>query len=71
MNTEENDVLGFRANGTPIRKAKPGFLTTAAFIMCSHCNKAISSSGGPSYGAICISCAGCNHSQEPEEESFE
>lgn len=57
MNTEENPILGYRADGSPIRAAKRGQLTTRAFIHCSKCGSAICSHGGPSFGAFCVECA--------------
>ncbi len=40
----------------PIQDGQRGFITTAAFLLCSSCNTAISSSGGPGYRSYCPSC---------------
>ena len=40
----------------PIYAPRPGYVTTQAFILCSSCGGAISSSGGPRYNSVCLKC---------------
>ena len=40
----------------PIYKTPPGYITTQAFILCRYCHGAISSTGGPKYDAVCLTC---------------
>ena len=49
-------ILGYDAEGNPIRKSPAGFIVTQAFILCSMCRGAISPTGGPRYGSVCIDC---------------
>lgn len=42
---------------TPLYPAPRGHVVTQAFIMCTSCNGAVSSSGGPRYNVICMKCA--------------
>ncbi|QYW02233.1 hypothetical protein PP740_gp034 [Stenotrophomonas phage Philippe] len=56
MSDIDPSILGFFPNGNPIRETPAGHISTAAFIHCEYCNKAIKSNGGPSYGSICIEC---------------
>ena len=50
------EILGYSADGVPIYEVPRGSITTAAFILCSECNAAIRSMGGPLYGALCVPC---------------
>ncbi|QEG09251.1 hypothetical protein HYP93_gp28 [Stenotrophomonas phage Pokken] len=54
--SDENSILGYRADGSPIENRQPGFFYTAALIICHHCNGTISGSGGPAHGSTCASC---------------
>ncbi len=40
----------------PIYAPRPGYVTTQAFVLCSSCGGAVSSTGGPRYNAICLKC---------------
>jgi hypothetical protein len=40
----------------PIFESPRGSIVTQAFILCSECRTAISSTGGPRSGAVCLSC---------------
>lgn len=40
----------------PIYAPRPGYVTTQAFILCTSCGSAISSSGGPRYNSLCLKC---------------
>ena len=40
----------------PIYATRRGFVTTQAFILCTSCGSAISSSGGPRYNSVCLKC---------------
>lgn len=48
------EPIGYRLE--PIYAARRGYVTTAAFILCSSCGSAISSSGGPGYNSLCLKC---------------
>lgn len=52
----DKPILGYYADGEPIHEVERGFITTAAFILCSQCQAAIRAMGGPSYGALCVPC---------------
>lgn len=51
---EDREVIGYRLE--PIYPARRGYVTTQAFIMCSSCGGAISSTGGPGYNSLCLKC---------------
>lgn len=53
--SEDRAVIGYTLE--PIYEVGKGMIATQAFILCSSCNSAISSSGGPRYNAICLKCA--------------
>lgn len=55
--SEQSPILGYRADGTPIRETPRGAITTQAFIHCSKCGHAIKTTGGPAIGACCVECA--------------
>jgi len=40
----------------PIYATRRGHVATAAFILCSSCGGAVSSSGGPRYNSLCLKC---------------
>jgi hypothetical protein len=40
----------------PIYKTPPGYIVTQAFILCGECRSAISSTGGPKHGSVCLTC---------------
>jgi len=40
----------------PIYSKPPGSISTAAFRLCRECSTAISSSGGPGYRSVCLTC---------------
>jgi hypothetical protein len=52
---EDREPIGYTLE--PIYATRKGFVATAAFILCSSCNSAISSNGGPRYNAVCLKCA--------------
>lgn len=56
--TQHDEILGFRVDGSPIQRVKPGGVATAAFIHCHYCKKPICSHGGPAIGAWCMQCWG-------------
>ncbi len=56
MTAEDTPVLGYRANGEPIRECKKGFVYTAAVIACSKCNAFIRGMGGPAFNSLCVRC---------------
>ncbi len=49
----------------PIYKTLPGSIVTQAFILCRYCHGAISSTGGPKYDAICLTC----FEKDPDERT--
>ena len=51
---EEREPIGYTLE--PIYAARRGMVTTQAFILCSSCGSAISSSGGPRYNSVCLKC---------------
>jgi hypothetical protein len=51
---EERDPIGYTLE--PIYTPRRGMVTTQAFILCSSCGGAISSSGGPRYNSVCLKC---------------
>ena len=55
MNPLGYDILE-DGSAQAIYPIKPGYVATAAFIVCSHCQTAISSMGGPRYNALCPAC---------------
>ena len=48
------DPIGYTLE--PIYAPRSGYVTTQAFILCSSCGGAISSSGGPRYNSLCLKC---------------
>jgi hypothetical protein len=40
----------------PLYETPPGYIVTAAFVLCKHCRGAIASMGGPRYDAVCLAC---------------
>jgi hypothetical protein len=52
----DEPILGYDKDGRPIHEVERGYITTAAFILCSKCNAAIRSMGGPKYGSTCVIC---------------
>jgi hypothetical protein len=53
-----DEILGYTQydnKWTPIIQPK-GYVYTCAFILCSKCQSAISSHGGPSYNSLCLKC---------------
>ncbi len=40
----------------PIYAPRRGYVTTQAFVLCSSCGGAVSSTGGPRYNALCLRC---------------
>lgn len=55
MVQENNPIIGYDEDNNPIRQPR-GMVYTQAFIMCSKCNKPISSHGGPRYNSVCVEC---------------
>ena len=51
---EDREPIGYRLE--PIYATRKGFVATTAFILCSSCGGAISSSGGPGYNSLCLKC---------------
>ena len=51
---EEREPIGYRLE--PIYATRRGYVATAAFILCTSCGGAISSSGGPGYNSVCMKC---------------
>ena len=51
---EMRETIGYTLE--PIYATKKGYVTTQAFILCSSCGGAVSSSGGPKYNALCLKC---------------
>ncbi len=51
---EDREPIGYRLE--PIYPTRRGYVATAAFILCSSCGGAISSSGGPGYNSLCLNC---------------
>ena len=51
---EFGDPIGYTLE--PIYAPRPGSIATQAFVLCSSCRGAISSSGGPRYNAVCLKC---------------
>ena len=51
---EDREPIGYTLE--PIYAPRPGYVTTQAFILCSSCGGAISSSGGPRYNSLCLKC---------------
>ena len=54
VETDDSEIIGYTLE--PIRKGKPGMITTQAFILCGSCRAPISGSGGPRYNAVCLKC---------------
>lgn len=52
--SEERKIIGYTLE--PIYETPKGYITTHAFILCSSCGSAISSSGGPRYNSLCLKC---------------
>lgn len=50
------DIVGYRTDGTPIRRTKPGTLTTQALVFCSECRTIVKSTGGIIQDALCLPC---------------
>lgn len=51
---EDCEPIGYELQ--PIYAPRRGQVATAAFILCSSCGGAVSSSGGPRYNALCLKC---------------
>ena len=51
---EDREPIGYKLE--PIYPIRRGYVATAAFILCSSCGGAISSSGGPGYNSLCLKC---------------
>ena len=51
---EDREPIGYTLE--PIYATKRGYVTTQAFILCTSCNGAISSNGGPRYNSVCLKC---------------
>lgn len=51
---EDREPIGYTLE--PIYGPRKGMITTQAFILCSSCRSAISSTGGPKYNALCLKC---------------
>ena len=51
---EDCEPIGYKLE--PIYPTRRGYVTTQAFILCSSCGGAISSTGGPSYNSVCPKC---------------
>ena len=51
---EMRETIGYTLE--PIYATKKGYVTTQAFILCSSCGGAVSSTGGPKYNALCLKC---------------
>ena len=51
---EMGETIGYTLE--PIYAPRKGYVTTAAFILCSSCKGAVSSHGGPKYNALCLKC---------------
>lgn len=52
-------VIGYQATEEgwkEILKPSSGAIVTQAFILCTNCRAAISSSGGPRYNSYCLKC---------------
>lgn len=47
----------------PIYKPGAGYIVTQAFILCKYCGNGISSTGGPKYDAVCLTC----YKKDPDE----
>lgn len=45
-------IIGY----APLYETPRGTITTRAFIFCARCGAAISASGGPCFGALCLKC---------------
>jgi hypothetical protein len=54
VEVEDREPIGYTLE--PIYATKPGTVVTQAFIMCSSCDGAISSNGGPRYNSVCLKC---------------
>lgn len=52
--SEMRETIGYTLE--PIYATKKGYVTTQAFILCTSCGGAVSSSGGPKYNAVCLKC---------------
>lgn len=50
------EVLGYRANGTPIHETPHGALTTRALVLCTKCHITIKTTGGPMSDSLCVDC---------------
>jgi len=51
---EDREPIGYALE--PIYAPRRGQVATAAFILCSSCGGAVSSSGGPRYNSLCLKC---------------
>lgn len=51
---EDREPIGYKLE--PIYAARRGYVVTQAFILCSSCGGAISSTGGPGYNSLCLKC---------------
>lgn len=52
----DNDILGYRQDGTPIKPTPRGSIVTRAFILCSQFQAVIKITGGPGHDSYCVSC---------------
>ena len=48
------DPIGYTLE--PIYAPRRGTVVTQAFILCSSCGGAVSSTGGPRYNSLCLKC---------------
>ena len=51
---EDREPIGYSLE--PIYGPRKGMIATQAFILCSSCKGAISSTGGPRYDSLCLKC---------------
>ena len=51
---EDREPIGYKLE--PIYATRRGYIATQAFILCSSCGGAISSTGGPGYNSLCLKC---------------
>ena len=51
---KDREPIGYTLQ--PIYAPSKGSIVTQAFILCSSCRSAISSTGGPKYNSLCLKC---------------
>ncbi len=51
---EDREPIGYELR--PIYAPRRGTVVTQAFILCSSCGGAVSSTGGPRYNSLCLRC---------------